>query len=218
MIYWHIQVHIAECDISTKPRLHRKSRARLVDGTQHWNRHDQFTAICVTHLVIANCQDTIQAICTAGNTVHNVISMCFRNPKQGHYTYRGYPAKRALPAMLTHDRLCPFGRIPSICRIKHQLQLSECLSDKCTPVTTYWCLVTSYDILLDISSVNGLSPVTHQDITSTNVDLMSVEQKLSQNSAWKYCCPFLTISIDVNQCFETNTIYWIHVWTKPLSK
>ena len=111
-----------------------------------------------------------------------VISMCCRNPKQGHYTFRGYPAKRALPAMLTHDRLCPFVRIPSICRIKHQLQLSECLSDKCTPVTTYWCLVTSYDILVDISLVNGLSPVTHQGITSTNVDLMSVEQKLSQNS------------------------------------
>ena len=31
------------------------------------------------------------------------------------YTYRGYPAKRALPAMLTHGRYGPFGRIPSIC-------------------------------------------------------------------------------------------------------
>ena len=28
--------------------------------------------------------------------------------------YRGYPAKRALPVMLTHGRWGPFGRIPSI--------------------------------------------------------------------------------------------------------
>ena len=29
-------------------------------------------------------------------------------------TYRWYPAKRALPAMLTHGRWGPFGRIPSL--------------------------------------------------------------------------------------------------------
>ena len=32
--------------------------------------------------------------------------------------YRGYPAKRALPAMLTHGRKDPFGRIPTICVIR----------------------------------------------------------------------------------------------------
>ena len=30
-----------------------------------------------------------------------------------HWTHRWYPTKRALPAMLTHGRWGPFGRIPS---------------------------------------------------------------------------------------------------------
>ena len=32
----------------------------------------------------------------------------------GATSYRGYPAKRALPDMLTHGRQGPFGRIPSL--------------------------------------------------------------------------------------------------------
>ena len=38
------------------------------------------------------------------------------------YIYRWYPAKRALPAMLTHGRYGPFGRIPSIYTINMQIQ------------------------------------------------------------------------------------------------
>ena len=38
---------------------------------------------------------------------------------------RGYPAKMALTAMLTHGRYGPFGRIPSMCSWAHNLRQTE---------------------------------------------------------------------------------------------
>ena len=50
--------------------------------------------------------------------------------------YRSYPAKRALPAMLTHGRYDPFGRIPSIYTLMVLHKWQE-ITTSCVPLEIY---------------------------------------------------------------------------------